>query len=353
MNIQKTSVILQPIQNILYYQPANVQRLLSEEYINYIVDDQQKEYEQNGSFSILQSLTCGDVNNIRYVLDGQHRLESFRRLQYVGYRMDQYIPLVVYHCKDFDELRQYYVRINQNHPINPLEISETWFRHGKDLCVLFVDKYSKYVKKTNKSCNCPYINMMELIEYLKNRKVFERLQRCINSADMVPILIEKINVFNTYLYENYSNIVSYQLSSDNKDRFIKCYNKDNTNPCFLGVWRRFEWLEICISLIINRLELESLNFSQFTIKRKRIPTVLKNNVWKKRNGISMEGVCYVCEEVLKYENMECGHIKSHILNGDATIDNLEPICKSCNRDMGAMNLIEYKLLFDNGKSQST
>ena len=42
MNIQKTAVILQPIQNILHYQPANVQRLLSEEYINYIVDDQQK-----------------------------------------------------------------------------------------------------------------------------------------------------------------------------------------------------------------------------------------------------------------------------------------------------------------------
>ncbi len=43
--------------------------------------------------------------------------------------------------------------------------------------------------------------------------------------------------------------------------------------------------------------------------------------------------------------MECGHIVAHALGGEITFNNLQPTCKTCNRDMGVMNLNEYKLLF--------
>jgi 5-methylcytosine-specific restriction endonuclease McrA len=42
--------------------------------------------------------------------------------------------------------------------------------------------------------------------------------------------------------------------------------------------------------------------------------------------------------------MECGHIIAHALGGNALLDNLMPVCKSCNRDMGTMNLEEYKCI---------
>lgn len=347
MDIQnlKTNVIMQPIYSVLLYQPANVQRLLSEDYIDYIIEDQEKEYKKNKQFSILQSITCGDLNDKRYILDGQHRIEAFKRLQNLGYQLDQYIPLIVYKTDSYEELREYYVRINQNHPINPLELSEIWFNYGKELCTLLNNEYKVYIKNTSKSCNCPYINIAELITYIKERHVFERIQTYTTPNTIVNVLFEKIIEFNKYLNYNYVNIIAYQLSSDHKQRFVKCYEKNNDNPCFLGVWRRFEWIEIIIYLIVKRIRVNEINLDQFSNVRKKIPLILKNNVWKKRNGNSMEGKCYVCDEMLCYENMECGHIVPHVQKGEITLDNLEPICKMCNRDMGAMNLNDYKQLY--------
>ena len=348
MEIQnlKTHVVMQPVYSVLLYQPTNVQRLLSEEYIEYLIEDQVKEYKKHNQFSILQSITCADLKDKRYILDGQHRIEAFKRLQNIGYQLDQYIPLIVYKTNSYEELKDYYIRINQNHPINPLELSETWFNYGKELCTLLTNKYKVYIKTTNKSCNCPYINMTDLMKYIKDRNVFERVQTHTLSNTIVNTLFEKIVEFNDYLHFNYTHIVTYQLSSEHKQRFVKCYEKNSENPCFLGVWRRFEWIEIINYLIVKKTKINEINFGQFNNVRKKIPLILKNNVWKKRNGNNMEGKCYVCNKILCYENMECGHVIPHVQNGLSTLDNLEPICKMCNRDMGAMNLNDYKQLYE-------
>ena len=42
--------------------------------------------------------------------------------------------------------------------------------------------------------------------------------------------------------------------------------------------------------------------------------------------------------------MERGHIVPFAQCGSADLENLEPVCKTCNRDMGVMNLHEYKNL---------
>jgi hypothetical protein len=48
--------------------------------------------------------------------------------------------------------------------------------------------------------------------------------------------------------------------------------------------------------------------------------------------------------------MECYNKVVHVLGGDSTINNLLPCCKTCNRDMGIMNLYEYKKLLLNYKN---
>jgi 5-methylcytosine-specific restriction endonuclease McrA len=35
------------------------------------------------------------------------------------------------------------------------------------------------------------------------------------------------------------------------------------------------------------------------------------------------------------------HVLSHHHGGEETLDNLRPICKSCNRAMGKMHMVEY------------
>ena len=67
----------------------------------------------------------------------------------------------------------------------------------------------------------------------------------------------------------------------------------------------------------------------------------RKEVWTKRNGESVMGKCYCCEENLHILDMECGHIISHYHGGSTELENLEPICKKCNSQMGVMDMDKY------------
>ena len=77
--------------------------------------------------------------------------------------------------------------------------------------------------------------------------------------------------------------------------------------------------------------------------RKSIPKSLKNLVWDnhivKKEGI---GECYVCKSKIDSKNFECGHIVSVKEGGATNIENLLPICSSCNKSMGTENLMVFK-----------
>lgn len=97
MNIQqhKTTVFLEPIHEIVKYQVADIQRLLNMEHVESLVTDQLDEYHDNGELSALQSITCADLDGKRYILDGQHRIEMFKKLNTVHkIPLTQFVPVV-------------------------------------------------------------------------------------------------------------------------------------------------------------------------------------------------------------------------------------------------------------------
>ena len=77
--------------------------------------------------------------------------------------------------------------------------------------------------------------------------------------------------------------------------------------------------------------------------RKSIPKTLRNKVWDttigKEKGV---GDCFVCNTNIDSKNFECGHIISVKEGGETTLENLKPICGTCNKSMGIQNLIEFK-----------
>ena len=77
-------------------------------------------------------------------------------------------------------------------------------------------------------------------------------------------------------------------------------------------------------------------------KRKKIPKAIRHNVWEIYNGHSLDGKCYVCDEQLLFRYFQIGHIQSLAEGGNDLIDNLAPICSSCNLGMGTNNLEDYK-----------
>ena len=77
--------------------------------------------------------------------------------------------------------------------------------------------------------------------------------------------------------------------------------------------------------------------------RKSIPKSLKILVWDKNIGKEKGiGECDVCKSEIDSKNFECGHIKSVKDGGETNIENLLPICSSCNKSMGTQNLHEFK-----------
>jgi hypothetical protein len=338
---KRTQVIFEPIVNVLEYQSPAVQRLLNEEYVKYLVNDQMKEYNEFGVFSLLQSITCCDVNDKRYVIDGQHRLEAYKILQSQGYSLGFSIPLVCYKVSTHSELMSYYMRINKHNPIQPLEMTDEWLKYGKSFCTWFVSEYKNYVKQDDTKSMCPNINLKSLMMYIKKYNVFQRLPE---TCEVINF-INGIKKLNTYVVKNKERIIQFQLKDDLKKRIDKCEKKCVNNPCMLGIWRNFEWIEMVLKSLTDNISIEDISFSMFSLKRPKIERKKRINVWKKRNGSNMDGICMVCEESLSFEDMECGHIESVFNGGSNDLSNLEPICKTCNRDMGILNLELYKMNF--------
>lgn len=84
-------------------------------------------------------------------------------------------------------------------------------------------------------------------------------------------------------------------------------------------------------------------------RKKTIPKPLRECVWRKRFPTTLDGECYCCRKQISFAYFDCGHILAEALGGATTIDNLEPICKTCNTSMGTQNLLEFKKQFESNQ----
>lgn len=78
-------------------------------------------------------------------------------------------------------------------------------------------------------------------------------------------------------------------------------------------------------------------------KRRPIDKATRDAVWIKYMGDSPKGICYCCRiRPIHFTEFQVGHNKPVSKGGKDNISNLRPICGSCNRGMGDMNLEEYR-----------
>ncbi len=78
------------------------------------------------------------------------------------------------------------------------------------------------------------------------------------------------------------------------------------------------------------------------VRRKTIPKAIKNQLWKSHFGDRMKGKCYCCKgEIDALCGWEAGHIQAAAKGGSDNIDNLRPVCSTCNKSMSSMNMDDY------------
>jgi hypothetical protein len=78
-------------------------------------------------------------------------------------------------------------------------------------------------------------------------------------------------------------------------------------------------------------------------KKKPIPVALKRKVWAKwMSEDTGKAKCMCCKLTdVTQLNFHCGHIISEAEGGELKVDNLKPICQSCNSSMGTTNMDEF------------
>jgi hypothetical protein len=76
---------------------------------------------------------------------------------------------------------------------------------------------------------------------------------------------------------------------------------------------------------------------------KTISLTLKTQVWATHVGIEHgTTICPVCKvRTIEQISFHCGHVKAKSKGGQNTIDNLRPICQSCNSSMGTTDMEEF------------
>jgi hypothetical protein len=146
--------------------------------------------------------------------------------------------------------------------------------------------------------------------------------------------INKINI------EYKTNYIFFNI--DGHVHYILLLKKElNTN------WDKYK------KIIDEELKIFQIIETKKKIKEK-IPTAVRNTLWTNYFGKTLEGKCQCCKkETISKNNFDCGHVISEKNGGTVDLDNLRPICRSCNSSMGIRNmddfLTEYK--FNSNKSK--
>lgn len=80
-----------------------------------------------------------------------------------------------------------------------------------------------------------------------------------------------------------------------------------------------------------------------SIKKKTIPKTLKRLVWNKYIGESVgKAKCMCCNLTdITQMSFHCGHIMAEANGGQLIVENLRPICQSCNSSMGVINMLDF------------
>jgi hypothetical protein len=78
-------------------------------------------------------------------------------------------------------------------------------------------------------------------------------------------------------------------------------------------------------------------------KKYKLSKTLRQLVWKQYVGIQIgETLCVCCKSnKINTFDFQCGHVVARANGGDDTVDNMRPICPTCNSSMGTMNMRDF------------
>ena len=356
----------------------DIQREIDDDHVKEIVKYQLDYHKKYGCFHFVNCIVIGSINNEYRILDGQHRIFAIKKLIHcnnaqINQKMnsnnisnnnnynhssnhsinhsngskitsikppsDFKILISIIKCNNLTELNEQFMIINMNKAMTI---------HGTSIEQTFINKFRKYMQQNYKDYlklstkpRVPHFNLNHIDKYMKDFNVIKRL----NELNVpVETFIKEINELNKFIKNNANALT--QICGKINDVIKRCNKKKCKKKLYLKVYNNYEWIEVIILKLQQNTTYDKIYDVVNKKRRITIPEKLRQNVWKKRNENNVVGQCFICKSTLTNYNFDCGHIISLYHNGETKLNNLEPICRTCNLDMSIMNLNEYKRIYD-------
>jgi hypothetical protein len=300
-----------------------------------------------------------------YIVDGQHRIKAIQQIvetpEYSDFIFPNDIWIHFKLCKTFREIEETYSCVNRNFPLEPFQkLIVDNAATSKDL-VLYRELKNYMAKTYKKYCSSveprvPGINPEHLVAKLSSIRdssgltlvdhfKIETLEHFINYIDKINTKISEL--FNMEI----TRISQKKKPNMEEKRFLKLketIEQKAINGKFLYLGLAIDCYKLCFDLEYPVL------FSEFQHYNKK---EIDQQVWNQYCKDPTIGYinCYCCNRyTISKDSCHMGHVLARRYGGLYTIDNLRPICSTCNIDMGTTELYVYKAkIIDNDVTKET
>lgn len=289
-----------------YIVPPTIQRDVEEDRIEELSKDFEKDFQP------LTPIYFCVFNKQRYLMDGQHRLEIYKKnSKYVK----TYIWISEIEVDNEKEIKQVFKIIN-----NQLALNDLWKQPESIRDILC---------ETVKYFETNYPNAFKFNgrrrPFIKKELFRTQITKIQNELD-----IQSSNeLINRILY------INHEYSQQEPEYFPKkngscnrniIYTLQKENCLYLSMVE--EWIRHCIENKIPERIYDNFN---------------REKVWETYMKNTSRGKCYCCEQRdITPFHFEAGHVKAKAIGGSDNVENLRPICSPCNKGMGTENLYDYK-----------
>ncbi len=308
-----------------HYDEWNGQRPINIQHVNELIMSFEKSIKETKAIKY-----CSSVPHIaitpqgkKHIIDGQHRISAFKAIC-KNYK-NAFDTLVLYEqCDSEKELQEAWDRSNTVwSQINPPGKNRQEVPRNKAVEKLWNEKLIQYngtkgmISRSQKPQK-PHLNENLFLEKLTtvHFSSYQELETMFNNAN------ESIK----------KSSLCINFKEQNPDKWLKCEKYD----CFIGLVKDFT------DYMTLHIDPKSVDYNEKR-KKKPIPKAVKDAVWKKYHGDNGVAKCYVCKSnEIRMNAFHAGHIISDKDGGLPVVDNLIPICATCNTSMGSINLYTFK-----------
>jgi hypothetical protein len=334
--IEKFERSYKSIDEINYIIP-DIQRETANYTTEKIYEFQKKYYIKNHDYCLNGTISIGRdlFTGIDYLLDGQHRMDAYKKLRKEFPERKMLITVDTFDCLSITNINLTYEYINTHNP-NPItRLGLDDYKILQTFGNLMEKQFKSYLKDTDKPQK-PHLKLQKVKDTIKEKQL---IQKCsIKSGEELFDLIITLNKY-------YSTLEYKQFEKWGLKDVLKTIDKINKheNKLFIGMYSNFEWIDRLIEHVTLRKNLQDLKHVSNSW-RPKISHPLKKAVWSNNNGELLNGSCYCCDNYITFDDFICGHIIPVSIGGETNINNMKAICSNCNLDMGTMNLEDYKRL---------